>query len=269
MSNALDMLDSWLAWQPGQPPHVLEEDRETFATARSNKATIEFNGWNQAYTSDDFAKPGDTRLHLGLLPHPYCGDLRRASIYILLLNPGLSPMDYFAEYAVPGFREVLMANLRQELDRDHHCPFLFLDPQFAWHSGFDWWHGKLAGVIAELQRSWRVSYAAARRRLGHEIASIELFPYHSANFRDADGWLRRLRSVELAQQFVAGVVVPRVNAGEAIAIATRQTAAWNLPTSSSIVVYSSQQARAAHLSPDSPGGSAIVDHMTDRVHNLD
>ena len=41
------------------------------------------------------------------------GDMLNASIYVLMLNPGLGPGDYF-EYKVPSFRQALLANLRQE-----------------------------------------------------------------------------------------------------------------------------------------------------------
>src|SRR5690242_4396136 len=45
----------------------------------------------------------DHRLHLSLLPIPYEGDLARAEIVILLLNPGFSYADYWAETNVSKF----------------------------------------------------------------------------------------------------------------------------------------------------------------------
>jgi hypothetical protein len=257
---ALDLLREWAMWTPTEPPFILDADRAILGSARSTPCLVTFSSWADAYAADDFGRPGDKRLHLGLLPEPFCGNVLRASIYVLLLNPGKGNTDYYGEYEVPRYREALLATLKQEF-KSVPIPFLFLDPQYAWHGGYDWWHGKLATVIEELSRRWRVSYASARARLGSELASIELVPYHSAGFADGDGWIRQIHSVALARAYVASVVVPRVQRGEAIAIVTRQTKVWNLPEHPGVIRYSDQEARAAHLSPNSRGGRALLHHL--------
>jgi hypothetical protein len=256
----MDLLEVWAEWQPGAPPFVLDGDLEVLNSDRSRRAIVTHQTWEEASRASDFCVPGDRRLHLGLLPQPFFGDLRRASIYVLSLNPGLGPGDYFGEYEVPGYRAALLANLQQQR-QDVAIPFLLLDPKFAWHGGFDWWHGKLAKLIQRLALNWRVSYSEARSRLAGRLASIELLPYHSAGFNDADGWLRKLRSVDLARSFVKDSVVPRVQRGEAIIIAMRKVAIWNLPELSGVVTYTRGQARGAHLAPNSPGGRAILKHL--------
>jgi hypothetical protein len=179
---------------------------------------------------------------------------------VLLLNPGLGPHDYYGEYEVPSYREALLANLRQDF-RLGATPFLFLDPRFAWHGGFGWWHGKFAAVIARLATLWRIPFAEARSRLASRLGAVELLPYHSAGFRDAGGWIDRLHSVSLAKAYVADVVLPRVRRGEAIAIVTRKAKAWNLPVEPGVITYSASQARGAHLTPESLGGRAILEHL--------
>ena len=255
-----DLLGQWAAWRATSPPFILEADRPILATERSGRAAVTLGGWLEAYRSSDFCAPHDKRLHLGLLPQPFFGDLRRASIYVLLLNPGLGPHDYYGEYEVAVYREALLANLRQEF-APGVIPFLFLDPQFAWHGGFGWWHRKFAGVIERLASSWRVPFAEARSRLAARLASIELIPYHSPGFRDAGGWIGRLHSVSLAKAYVKNVVLPRVRRGKAIAIVSRVARAWRLPAEPGVIIYTGQQARAAHLTPDSPGGRAILEHL--------
>ncbi len=257
----MNLLDSWANWHPASAPHVLDGDREILNSERSARAVVTYQSWCQASTASDFCAPGDRRLHLGLLPLPFSGDVRHATVYILLLNPGLGPDDYYGEYEVPKYRETLLANLKQESHDASRIPFPFLDPQFAWHGGFNWWHGKLAKVIERLASARRISFSEARSRLSSVIASIELIPYHSPAFRDAGGWVRNLRSVDLARQFVADFVLPRVRSGEAIVIATRKVTAWDLPEHPGVVTYSVTQARAAHLTPDSPGGRAILRHL--------
>ena len=124
------------------------------------------------------------------MPHPYAGDVRNASVYILMLNPGVGWQDYFGEYEVPAFKNAVLATLRQRMAKNQ-LPFMYLDPQFAWHGGFGWWHGKLAGVIAELSKRWNIPFAEARVRLARELASVELVPYHSESYDNAGGMARK------------------------------------------------------------------------------
>ena len=126
----MNLLAEWAAWQPTTAPHVLEGDRLVLSSQRSTESSLTTTSWTEAYRRGDFCAPNDRRLHLGLLPQPFCGDLRSASVYVLLLNPGLGPSDYFAEYEGPGFRDAWLANLRQDFT-DVRFPFVFLDPQFA------------------------------------------------------------------------------------------------------------------------------------------
>jgi hypothetical protein len=256
----MDLLREWMGWKPEGPPFMLPADRAVLTAQKSLRSLVTISDWLSAHRGDDFGAPGDSRLHLGLLPQPFCGDLRRASIYVLLLNPGIGATDYYGEHELPTYRNALLCTLRQEFDPDA-IPFLFLDPQYAWHGGYGWWHAKLAGVISRLATIWSVSFAVARARLGANLASLELLPYHSASFRDAGGWVRQLVSVALAKAFVRDVVIPRVLSGDAVAIVTRQAKAWDLPAHSGIIRYSGQQARGAHLSPNSPGGQAILQHL--------
>ena len=165
---------------------------------------------------------------------------------------------------MPDYRAALLANLKQQPPIGT-IPFLFLEPQFAWHGGFDWWHGKLAKVIQRLASAWDVSFAKARARLGSALASIELVPYHSSTFRDSGGWLRKLRSVDLARTFVTEFVLPRVERGEAIVIVTRKVKSWSLPELPGVITYSAAQARAAHLTPNTPGGRAILSHLREVI----
>lgn len=161
---------------------------------------------------------------------------------------------------MPEYRKALLANLKQEF-KPGSLPFLFLDPHYSWHGGFAWWQGKLAGVISLLADTLSIPFACARARLARELASIELVPYHSPSSRDGGDWIRHLHSVCLAGEFVRDTVVPRVRSGQAIVIAARQVEVWDLPNHPRIIRYSPQEARAAHLSPGSRGGKAILRHL--------
>jgi len=252
MRNA-ELVRVWRKWKGMEPPYLLAGD-----SIKGCKASV--LNWSEAIAEEDFCRPNDDRVHLGLMPHPYCGDVLNARVYILMLNPGLNPSDYFGEYAVPGFRQALLGNLRQKFPNGSHR-FLFLDPQFSWHSGFRWWHGKLAAVIQVLSDKWGCSFADARKAMAGSLASVELVPYHSKKSSAVSACLRSgLRSSELAREFVQGYVMPRVSVGEAILIVTRKADLWGV-SSRDAIVYSPAQARAAHLTPQSLGGKAIIRHL--------
>jgi hypothetical protein len=258
-AGSMDLLTEWEKWEPSGPRFVLCADRDLLESTSNSKRVVNFGSWPAAISAPDFCQPDDTRLHLGLLPQPFIGDVRRASIYVLSLNPGLEPTDYYGEYEVPEFRSALLATLKQRFNEIAQ-PFLFLDPRYSWHGGFRWWHGKLSGVIARLRDEWRVSFGKARKCLASEMASIELLPYHSARFKDS-GWLGKLSSVALAKAFVKEAVVPRVERGEAIAIVLRKAGIWELPPIPGVIEYSGRHAQGARLGPDSPGGRAIIERL--------
>lgn len=264
----MDLLSEWRKWNSKSFPHVLKADakvlnrlsKEHVAKHRKERVA-EHRSWDEAMQDRDFCEPNDQRLHLGLLPIPFMGDMLNASIYVLMLNPGLSPCDYYGKYQVPTFRQALLANLRQER-REGVMPFVSLDPRFAWHSGFDYWHGKLRGVVQKLAKARKTTFAEARSELGAKLAVVQLVPYHSASFTDSGGLLDRLPSVQLAREFVQETVAKRVKDKKAIAIVARQVKRWNLPEEQGVIKYEKPaEARAASLSPTSPGGRAILRHL--------
>jgi hypothetical protein len=139
---------------------------------------------------------------------------------------------------------------------------MFLNPQFAWHGGFGWWHGKLARVIQQLAAVWSMTFAEARTKLARELASIELVPYHSEGFSNAGGLAKKLPSAQLAAQFVRDVVLRKVRAGNAIVIVARKARVWGLLNEPGVIIYDGGEARRAHLGPKSRGGQAILAHLT-------
>jgi hypothetical protein len=251
------MLSHWNDWREDAAPHVLAQDEPVL---RGHKKRSVVLTWQEAYRLPEFGRPGDRRLHLGLLPQPFCGDVENASIYVLMLNPGIGWQDYYGEYNVPEYREALLKALRQDFAADD-IPFHFLDPQFSWHGGFGWWHGKLVRLIEQLAKNWETPFAEARARLGRQLASIELVPYHSEGFSNAGGLAKKLPSAKLAVEFVNEVVLPKVRDGRAIVTVARKAKVWGLKEESGVIGYDRGEARGAHLGPKSRGGRAILQHL--------
>lgn len=245
------LLSAWASFKLEQKPYVLPGDKEVLSNP---KLICRYAGWEQFVTAHNFGAFGQSKLHLDLLPIPFVGNLRSGSVFLLMLNPGFGPHDYFGEYEVPEYRDAPVNNLRQGPNNS----FLFLDPRFSWHGGFDYWHTKLRDVIAALAKSVCISYGEARKFVQSRIAAVELAPYHSANFSVPKRVFDSLQSVELARAFVREVLLPRAKAGECLLVATRAVKRWDLPRHRNIVLYGPAEARSAHLSVRSRGGSAIL-----------
>jgi hypothetical protein len=87
--------DDWPVLRRDQGRHIHEEPQD-------------FAAFVSGHQFGDFK---DTRLHLSLLPVPYGGDVGAAEIVVLLLNPGFTFTDYYAETRVPEYSRRLEIRL--------------------------------------------------------------------------------------------------------------------------------------------------------------
>jgi hypothetical protein len=200
----------------------------------------------------------NSALHVSLRPMPYFGHLEKADIFILLLNPGLTYTDYWGERNMKAYRDRLEASLRQSFN-GVEFPFMWLDPQFCWHGGFNWWEKKLRSTILRLaEMHFGGSYFEAAKNLSNRLACLELIPYHSHSF-GAHKLLNKLPSAIAMKQFVRDTLVPAAATGDKTLVATRQTKEWNLPTDNEcLIIYEGGQTRGASLGPSTTGGAAIL-----------
>ena len=265
------LLEEWRDWalKCEGPPYMLPTDKGVLKSPRMKEKIVLRNGWESVTGNNGPNKPGDAHLHLDLIPVPFMGDLEKASVYVLMLNPGLSPRHYF-EYRDARFRQALVANLRQKPVKGE-MPFVSMDPQFAWHDGFSYWHEKLGEVIERIANRRGITFAEARKKLAAKLAVIQLVPYRSAKKPSAG----RLRSVKLVKDYVRDFVIKeRCKEKGALVIMARGVSVWKtcLPrelrekfkerkygdNGGRIIRYSSGQARGASLNPHT---QLIVEHI--------
>ncbi len=258
----MDLLSAWQKWDADSPPYILKADANVLKSPKNKQYVVD---QETPYT------PNDKRLHLGLLPGPFMGDMLNASIYVLMFHPGLDSEDYDGDKD-HDFRRAILANLKQE-SLEGVLPFTFLDPQFAWHGGFKYWNNRLglAKLVKALAMGRGVSCEEARSELGKKLAVIHHVPYHNVSFNhQLDNAMRDLHSTRLAEEFVKETVVKRVRAKQAIAIVALRVKYWNqylpkdLTEEQGLTRYDTTLARAASLNPNapkSPGGRAILCHL--------
>ena len=254
-------------WDHGSPPYILPAD----AGYVEAHGMVMYRSAEEARQAPDFHYPDqsrDRRLHVGLLPVPFMGDLLNASVYVPMSCPGVRRKDY-EEYEQPAFRRALLANLRQER-LDGFLPFPWLDPRFDWHDGFEYWDRRrgLGNTIRELARRLEIPEVEARRLLCERLAVIQVAPYHSANPPRDNRALRSWPSVNLAGEFVRDVVVPRVRSGEAVVLPVMRVRFWDqfLPPDlreeqGVLRALNTGESRSASLGPNRRWGQAILRHL--------
>ena len=154
-----------------------------------------------AYTKDEkFTRKRDKTLHLGLLPGPYSGNLATGRIFILLLNPGLSPLDYYLQQDRP-VRTALVDDIHQKTKGRY--PFPSLDPKFSWRPGARYWVSKLDGHVRQLMTESKVDYFKALSHLSRSICVLQLVPYYSRAFGVPKKIVSQLKSTDAVKTLCA------------------------------------------------------------------
>ena len=237
--TAKDLTQFWRACEFEAPPHRHPDD--PLAPTRIQQGVDSYADYVRAYKEDRLS---DTALHLSLLPQPYHGDLENAEVLVLLTNPGLHASDYLAEEINAEFRQSIVGTIRQDM-RSH----MFLDPKWAWTSGFTWWEKKLRGVAQIVAREeFQGDYPRALADLARRVACLELVPYHSASYR---------RATELASTRAVRRFAQEASRDRTIVV-TRAVKDWGIRTGPNVIFYDAKQARGASLGPNSSGGRAIL-----------
>ena len=134
---------------PNLPPYILPSDND-FVEHHNNKVSENY------------------QIQTNLYPEPFLGN-PNSNIILLNLNPGFTPAEFYYHTDDKYFVEQIQANLCHRAK----YPFFLLDPLVSESPGGKWWNKRLKQII--LQTSLDI--------VSNKIFCIELFPYHSKNFR--------------------------------------------------------------------------------------
>ncbi len=251
-------LEEWAKWKPHHPPYVFPRDKALLSSL-DHSAVASFTSLEAYANSRHFLNGDDVAMHLGLHPIPMLGDLSRAKIIFLLLNPGLKPGDYYAEQDRGNYWKALRRSTQQKLTGVEY-PFLFLDPAFSWHSGFLWWTRKLRLIIQRASEK-DGGVKGALRLLANSVANIELYPYHSLKFKLSKRLRNILPSAKLAKSYVNEVLLRKARSGEIALVVMRRAKEWGVPSGPGVYAFQSGEARGAHLSKHSKITHEVLHHL--------
>jgi hypothetical protein len=247
-----DLVSVWKEIPLERAPYALHADLDVLTPTKHCLSVSSLEN----FLSDHLGDCGNKRLHLGLIPIPYIGDLTAADIFILMLNPGFHPGDYFAEYRIHEFRAAIISNLCQEPDREF--PLFCLDPRFVWTTGASYWRRRLGWLAMRIVQVRSSTYREALSELAKRICILQLVPYHSAAFGLSRRIINRLQSASLIRRYVRDFILPQ---RDLLILVTRSRELWGLPTAPNILTFSGSETRAVHLSPRSRGGQALAHHL--------
>src|ERR1700690_2134169 len=255
MSNAyLNLINFWRGCPIKQPPYIAPSDKPFI-----NESQISiFSSYKDYVTSNAFGNNQDQTFHVGLLPIPYVGNLEQAVVFILMLNPGLGPTDYFGEYENRKIFQLHIQNLRQENKTKY--PFHVLNPEFSWYGGFEYWHTKFADIARFISKSKQIDYINSLQFLAQRIACLELIPYHSRSF-GLNSLINKLTSVKIMQAYAKDYLLEKARKKEITIIVTRSAKNWDLPKVKNVIIYGNSETGSAHLNLKSSGGKAIANQL--------
>jgi hypothetical protein len=257
-----ELIRSWRQCQLNNPPFVLPQDSVLLYPKYRKNVTI-CETFDEYIHSAVFGQQVDHTAHLGLIPTPYMGNLARADVFILMMNPGLQAANYYVEEKDANVRAALQNNLFQR-GLDKRYPFIWLNPEFAYNGGFRFWADKFADILRLIVQRQGVSYLDALSILAKRVAVLQYWPYHGPSLDFTRGLKDKLGSSELAVRYVHEVLVPRVEANEILLISVRKCDGWGVRQYRrlrNLIIYEGSHVRGASLTLKSAGGKAIVRHM--------
>jgi hypothetical protein len=169
-------------------------------------------------------------LHLALTPQPFIGNIKKASIYILMANPGLDISDYDDDFGNSAHAAACQQNLSQT-----GIGFYPLLPASLNTGAGRYWESRVRTLEREISSRLKISNEEARSLLVKELAVIEAGSYHSKKF--PGDWCDRLPSSRAARRFVRKLILPRANNGEALVLVQRRSSFWNIPENHAGVIH--------------------------------
>jgi hypothetical protein len=134
---------------PDKPPFIARGDRLTLA--------------DPAYDSSDF--------RFDAFPDPFVGNLDKASVVFLALNPGFEPADIEINLQNPYF----IKESRLNLTHQSSVSFFYLMDELKDTFGYKWWRKLLNPIMTDEQIPLEV--------IRENMMIIEYMPYHSRTYK--------------------------------------------------------------------------------------
>ncbi len=244
--NTENFIKFWSNLSPSRQPFIHPEDVSWIDANLSLGFIKHVEDYLNQFETD---KSLEKKFHTNLIPVPFMGDLRQAKIFIVMLNPGVSPDNYVHEKN-PLFAAALFENLNQEFHKGEF-PSLWLNPSFAHDGAYRYWtdNKRLLPLIEDYAQIHKTSRVEAQKNVASRVAVIQLLPYHSKTANTS--LVGKLPSSCQATDFIRHCLVPRAIAGDILLVIARQKSFLDkiigLPSHVNIVCLTDSESRGAYM----------------------
>jgi hypothetical protein len=162
----------------------------------------------------------ELRVEKGMLPEPYQGHVDSAKVIFLMLNPCFDETDK-KFYANKEYYDEVLDTINQDLDKEYQ--FSILHPKWSTSPASRYWRrqmGKYAEAISSIKG---ISFEAGMKVVANNIATVELFPYHSKNWTSTKS-LMQIQSVKYSRYLAKKAIIDT----NKIVVCTRAIREWSM-----------------------------------------
>ena len=145
----------------------------------------------------------ELRVEKGMLPEPYQGHIDSAKVIFLMLNPCFDETDKLF-YANEEYYNDVIDTINQDLNKEYQ--FSILHPKWSNSPASRYWRrqmGKYAEAISSIKG---ISFEAGMKVVANNIATVELFPYHSKNWTSTKS-LMQIQSVRYSRYLAKKAII--------------------------------------------------------------
>jgi hypothetical protein len=162
----------------------------------------------------------ELRVEQGMLPEPYQGHVDSAKVIFLMLNPCFDDTDKLF-YANKEYYDEVLDTINQDLDKEY--PFSILHPKWSASPASRYWRNQMGKYAEAISCIKDISFEAGMKVVANNIATVELFPYHSKNWTSTKS-LMQIQSVQYSR-FLAKKAIIDTNK---IVVCTRAIREWSM-----------------------------------------
>ena len=198
--------------------------------------------------NSDYTKLADhSKLDLRVIPLHFIGNVRKAKLLILNLNPGIDEGYYTFYQNNKPYQEMIYKNLTLEKPKFFEFDYYSKNNEGYWSrlkplfedeylEKINRNQSRLKPLFEDeyLEKINRNQNSEATKKLDEfftkTVALIEFFPYHSQNFSELgdifDKTVKEMKGYLPSQQFVFNIIKERVQNGDVVIVFSRSIGRW-------------------------------------------
>jgi hypothetical protein len=162
----------------------------------------------------------ELRVEQGMLPEPYQGHINNAKVVFLMLNPCFDETDK-KFYANKEYYNEVIDTINQDLNKEY--PFSILHPKWSLSPASAYWRRQMGKYAEAISAITGTSFEDGMKVVANNVATIELFPYHSKNWMSTKS-LMQIQSAKYSRYLAKKAITEQGK----IVVCTRAIREWSM-----------------------------------------